>query len=103
MDKGTVIEHVKEYAEIVRLNLPVKMVVLYGSYAKGEARKYSDIDVAVIVDKIEGDYLKISTQLYRLCRDIDIMIEPILLVDGYDPSGFLEDVLKTGEIIYKAA
>jgi len=34
------------------------MVILYGSYARGHAKKSSDIDVAVVVDKFQGDYLK---------------------------------------------
>ena len=34
---------------------PVK-VVLYGSYARGDQQASSDIDVAVIVDQITGDF-----------------------------------------------
>ena len=30
------------------------------------------------------------------------MIEPVLLEEENDPSGFLADILKTGEIIYSA-
>lgn len=50
-----VIETVKRYAEVVRGFMPVKMVILYGSYARGTARPYSDIDVAVVVEKFKGD------------------------------------------------
>jgi predicted nucleotidyltransferase len=50
------------------------MVVLFGSYAKGTAKEYSDIDVAVIVDEIPGDYLDVLTKLYKMRRMVDVRI-----------------------------
>ncbi|UCH93065.1 MAG: nucleotidyltransferase domain-containing protein [Candidatus Aminicenantes bacterium] len=96
-----VVEKVKKYAEVVRKDLPVKMVILYGSYARGSENSYSDIDVAVVVDKIEGDYLEQSAQLFHLVRDIDTRIEPVLLTGNDDRSGFLNSILKYGKIIYQ--
>ena len=49
---------------------------LYGSYAKGQAREWSDIDVAVIspvLGNVLGDE---QFQLWRLRRDVDSRIEP---------------------------
>jgi hypothetical protein len=37
-----------------------------------------------------------------LRREIDARIEPVLLEEINDKSGFLEEILKTGEIIYSA-
>ena len=102
MDKETVIERVRKFSDIVRDNFPVKMVILYGSYARGTAGEDSDIDVAVVLDSIKEDFLMLETRLYRLRRDIDERIEPILLEEKDDKSGFLEEILKTGEIIYSA-
>jgi len=100
MDKEEVIEKVKQFAELIKTHFPVKMVALYGSYAKGTAAKDSDIDVAVIVDEIDGDFLELETKLFKLRRQIDVRIEPILLEDGEDKSGFLEEILKEGKIVY---
>ena len=100
MDKK-VIEIAKQYADKVRTHLPVRMVVLYGSYAKGTFTKLSDIDIAVVVDKIGRDYLKISVDLFSMVCDIDKRIEPILLSPAHDRSGFLENIIKYGKIIYK--
>ena len=72
------------------------------SYARGTAGEDSDIDVAVVLDSIEEDLLMLEARLYRLRRDIDERIEPILLEEKDDKSGFLEEILKTGEIIYRA-
>jgi len=52
MDKETVIERVKQYSDLVRQNFRVKKIILYGSYAKGSAKKDSDIDVAVVLSSV---------------------------------------------------
>jgi predicted nucleotidyltransferase len=77
-------------------------VVLFGSYAKGDAHEDSDIDVAVIFDGFEGDWLKASTSLWKLRRGISYDIEPILLDSRNDKSGFVTNVYKTGQVIYRA-
>lgn len=103
MDKEEVIEKVKRYATIIRSHFPVKMVILFGSYARGNPRETSDIDVAVLVDKSNDDCLESEARLNRLRRSIDLRIEPVLFEeDEKDPEGFFEEILKTGEIIYQA-
>lgn len=101
MDKK-VVEIARLYAQKVKSLMPVSMVVLYGSHAKGTAGQNSDIDIAVVVDKFDGDYLKISADLFNLVRSVNKRIEPVLLCREYDKSGFLENVLKHGKIIYKS-
>jgi len=102
MDKEAVIDRVKQYSDLVRQNFNVRKVVLYGSYAKGTAREdYSDIDVAVVLDKLDDDILASEARLFRLRRNIDLRIEPVLL-DEKDRTGFLDEILKTGQIIYSA-
>ena len=100
MDKEEVIKKVKEFTGLVKTHFPVKMIVLYGSYAKDAAVKHSNIDVAVVVSKMDGDFLELETKLFKLRRQIDVRIEPILLEDGKDKSGFLEEILKEGKVVY---
>ena len=102
MDKATTIRRVKQYAEIVRQNFDVKKIILYGSYARDAVQKDSDIDVAVVLDHVDDDFLMSEAKLFRLRREIDARIEPVLLEESNDKSGFLEEILKTGEIIYSA-
>lgn len=102
MDKEQAVEKVKRYAEAVRQNFPVRKIILYGSYAKESAKEGSDIDVAVVMRRFEGDWLLSRAKLFKLRSDIDLMIEPVLLEEENDPSGFLADILRTGEIIYSA-
>ncbi len=90
------------YAQEVKKYLPVKMVILFGSWAKGKAGKSSDIDIAVVVDKFSGDYLKASSELFNIVRRVDKKIEPVLLSMKNNKSGFLDRVIKEGKVIYSA-
>ncbi len=102
MDKATAIRCVKQYADLVRQNFDVKKIILYGSYSRDAARKDSDIDVAVVLDSVDEDFLTCEARLFRLRREIEVRIEPVLLEESMDRSGLLEEILKTGEIIYSA-
>lgn len=100
MDKE-IIKIAKRYAERVKETIPVKMIVLYGSQVSGKTHKDSDIDIAVIVDEFQGDYLAASAELFNLVRGISTRIEPVLLSQKHDKSGFVAGVLRHGKIIYK--
>lgn len=100
MDKNYVIECVRAFAERARQNMDVQQVILFGSYAKGTATDLSDIDVAVVTGSLVEDWLEASTRLFRLRRDINLSIEPVLIDYSSDRSGFLEEIRNTGEIIY---
>jgi predicted nucleotidyltransferase len=63
MDQEQAIRKVKQFAAIVREHLPVCDVLLYGSYAKGRHRRYSDIDVAIVVERIAGDLLGMKARV----------------------------------------
>ena len=103
MDKSTVVERVKRYAALVALEIPATQVILFGSYVTGMANENSDIDVAVVVKDICEDYLTLITRLYTLSTPIDPMIEPHLLAENGNNGGFLQEVQRTGEVIYRAA
>ncbi len=102
MDKEKARKLVEEYAKKVISNMIVNKIILYGSYARGDFRKDSDIDVAVVVPRssISDDILKDMAKLYKLTVDVSTDIEPVLLIDEEDPSGFLESISEYGEVIY---
>ena len=101
LDYQEVIEKVKKYSELITKTLQPKMIVLYGSYARGTAREDSDIDIAVIYDSLGEDYWNKFHQLYKLRRNIDSRIEPVLIEQENDESGFYEDIIKSGRIANK--
>ncbi len=92
---------VKNYLKAVKKIMTPQMVILYGSYARGNPHEYSDIDIAVVVKKIGRNYFNVCEKLTGLVWDIDTRIEPLLLESEADKSGFLDSILKYGKIIYK--
>ncbi|MGE5343190.1 MAG: nucleotidyltransferase domain-containing protein [Candidatus Omnitrophota bacterium] len=102
MDKTEVIEKLKGYTERIKKYFAIRMVILFGSYSKNTAREDSDIDVAVVLDRFPKDILSAEVELFKLRRQIDSRIEPVLFEIGQqDPSGFLQEILQTGDIIYQ--
>ncbi len=97
-----VINSVKRFTAMVNKEFSVKKVILYGSYAKGTQNEYSDIDIAVVLDKFEGDILKANSRLFALVRAVDVRIEPVILESDFDKSGFIESISKYGKVIFSA-
>lgn len=96
MDQAKALTVAREYAAAVRNIMDTRAIFLYGSQANGTAGKDSDIDIAVIVDDLPGDYLKTMATLWKLTRSVAQEIEPVLLTAKDDASGFLSTVRHTG-------
>ncbi len=95
MDKKQVINIVKDYKNALAGLFPVYSVYLFGSYSKGTAKSDSDIDVAVVVTKLDTDWLSASSKLWQATWDVNNLIEPVLL-EQCNPSPLYEDVMRTG-------
>ena len=64
---------------------PKSKVILYGSYARGDQRKDSDIDLLILVDKKKvgwEDEKRITYPLYALGFDIGKIISAIVKAKG---------------------
>lgn len=103
MDQQEILKIVDQYVALIRQHYSPRKIILFGSYAKGLANQNSDIDIAVIVDEIIGDYLDNTFLLYKLRRNVDDRIEPVLLESENDPSGFLQEIINTGQVVFEAA
>ena len=102
LDKATVISTARRYADEVKKQYEPLAIVLFGSYVNGTPHEESDIDIAVVFNGFEGDWLKEAANLWRISSNISYDIEPHLLDTTDDKSGFTEYVLRTGSIIYRA-
>lgn len=72
-------QQITQYINILKQDkLPIKKVILFGSYAKGDQRKWIDIDLCVISPKFQNIY-KALEYLWskRKITDIRYTIEPI--------------------------
>lgn len=100
MDQIEAINKVQQYKLLLMNYFDLDKVYLYGSYAKNTNKTDSDIDVAIIVNQLTGDYFSTTPILWKLRRQIDDRIEPILLEKGNDKSGFIDEIQRYGiEII----
>jgi predicted nucleotidyltransferase len=99
MDQKQAAQKVKQFAERVHEFLPAFDAFLYGSRAKGINRTDSDIDVAIVVDEYFGDLFSMKAKLFRIRREIDVRIEPLLIERKHDPANFLSEIMSTGKAI----
>lgn len=97
---------VKDYREeLGRHNIRITKMILYGSYAKGNPKPYSDIDLIVISpDLFRFSPLKRQELLAQLTMNIDAPLEVI----GYTPQEFRKSsrtifgqiIHETGKLLY---
>ena len=59
--------------------------------------------MAVVAPELIGDFLTLAVRFGYLRNDIDSMIEPHLMLENENDGKFLQEVLRTGEVIYRAA
>lgn len=96
------IESVRRYIEELRLNgIPVQEAIIFGSYAKGNPKEESDIDVALVSSAFTGDRFEDRRRIVPFRRKIDNRIEPMpFRPEDFDEGGILIDEIKrTGKVI----
>ena len=95
---------VHQYVADVKRAMPIDKAVLYGSYAKGTATKYSDVDICFFSDAFENkpsvdiviDLLGIAGKYHP-----DVCFEPRVFStsDIERDNPFVREVLRTGREI----
>jgi len=86
------------------LGIEVSQIILYGSYAKGKPKEYSDIDIAVVSPTFEKlDIFKRQEVLSIAHHGFDEPIEPIGLTPNQikEKKGLVREILVTGVILFK--
>ena len=99
-EKVYTINEIKEILSKLLVNMPVYSVVLFGSYAKNEATKNSDLDL--ILDT--NDTL-MGFKLYSLITKIEEAFNK--RVDAYEKTEIIKDskidkeIQRTGVVVYE--
>ena len=103
LDKTIVREIAIKYSNEVKRIINPDKIILFGSYVNGVPHEDSDIDIAVLVSDLDSEtWYNSRILLQRIKRNKEyIDIEPHLLDENNDPSGFVKYVIKAGEIIYQ--
>ena len=98
---------ISNFVQRLQAGIRLEAVILYGSYAHGNPREWSDIDLAVISPDFEDVPLhKRQEMISRLTVHRYHDIAPI----GYPSSeyrnpgrhSFLREIIRTGKVVYQA-
>jgi predicted nucleotidyltransferase len=100
MRQSEAIEKVERFSAEVLKRYHPNAVILYGSYAKGQSGTDSDVDVAVVFDSFDGDWIKVSADLWDISYTIDSRIEPFLLDKQTANPSFVDEVEATGRLVW---
>ena len=91
----------KKYAEkLIEKKYPFLAIYLFGSHINGRATKNSDIDIAVISNKLRKNWNENEDKLWEYTIEVDSKIEPIGFTmddfnkNNYDP--LICEIKKTG-------
>lgn len=92
----------KYRAVLVHEGIPVKQMILFGSYAKGTAKPWSDLDICVVSTVFGKNLYDERVKLAKLTLGVDTMIEPHPyhpkdLANPYDP--LATEILREGRQI----
>ena len=110
MEKAKTAAHAEELVrraiEYLRQRVRVDQAVLFGSYARGDADEWSDIDLAVV----SPDFARMShSKLMDLLVEVSLAVDPAVEIRAYTPrdlresrpTNFLGHILAEGRVVYK--
>lgn len=91
-------------SKLMRLGVEVSQVILYGSYARGNPKEYSDIDIAIVSSTFqELDIFERQLILSKAHHRFGEPLEPIGLTPNQvrNKKGFVREIVETGVIVYR--
>jgi predicted nucleotidyltransferase len=96
-----IFEDIKDFAKDLKRKFPIKIIYLYGSFAKGKIHEGSDIDLVVVGDFKE----RFPYRIGKILELTHLPIEPLVytgeefqkMVDDENP--FIKEVMKTGKML----
>lgn len=93
-----ILTSINEYIEEIKKHYNVSSVILFGSYASGNEREDSDIDLAIILDDFD-DVFDTMADLMGYTWNTDARIEPHpIRKKEFDEmaSYFIKEIINTG-------
>ncbi len=89
---------VSKFFALASKGIKINSIYLFGSYAKGNEREESDIDLAIVSDEFEGSRFDDSRRLskYVIETSSDLEVHPFKTSDFNEGNPFVKEILKTG-------
>ena len=101
LSEDQVTKIIRGFITELRREIPIKEIILFGSYAEGNPKDYSDIDLAVISDWFKGRP-KIENMQYlsRIAATYNSLIEALPFTEeeyrNLDKRSFWASIVKSG-------
>jgi len=96
------IEEIKTYIIPVVEKYPIEKVILFGSYARGDATEKSDVDLIVESGRKMRNS-KIFTLGGELLDVLPVRVDVYDILEIANPSALYENIQKDGVIIYEGS
>ena len=99
------IDEIKSVAGRLAKSINAETVILFGSYARGEARENSDVDLLIVADSDQPRF-KRSRTLYQLIKpypfamDLLVYTPEEINAGRRSPLSFVSTVLQEGKVLY---
>jgi len=78
MAKDEIRKKLEEFRRALeKKGIRVSKMILYGSYARGKNREFSDIDVAIVSPDFGKDRFEEGVVLFKIAAKIDPRLEPV--------------------------
>lgn len=107
-NKLDISKRLAHFVEAITKSIKVDQIILFGSYAKGNAHEYSDIDIAVTSPELDKN--KTRFENIREVKKRAKLLEPGLQLFAYPTEiftkedgvekFFIREIKKTGKVIY---
>jgi predicted nucleotidyltransferase len=101
LSEDQVAKIIRGFISELKREIPIKEIILFGSYAKGSPKEYSDIDLAVISDWFEGKpRIENMQYLSRIAASYNSLIEALPFTEeeynNLDKRSFLASIIHSG-------
>ncbi len=102
--KRRVEQTLARYVKRIRSRVGVHLAILFGSYARGNYSHDSDIDIAIIADRLPEDHVERYALLKETVLGLDLQPFTYTVKEWEEmtkiESGFVREILSHGKVLY---
>lgn len=98
-------DQINDVVDIIVKEVNPDKVILFGSYANGEAQEDSDLDILIIKD-LDRDRYKRTREIRKLLRGTMIPIDVVIYTNAEveewkdTKSAFITQIMQNGRVLY---
>src|SRR2546427_364474 len=102
----TPLNEIKEFAEEIASRYSPEKIILFGSHARGDAGKYSDVDILVVMN-YEGSAARLKANIrgnIPFHHSLDLLVRKPNDIDWRlaENDFFIKEIMTSGMVLYEA-